>query len=111
MWQPTPVFLPGIPWTEKPGRLQSTGSDTTEHARARAHTHTHTYMTMKSDTCSQTDPLVAGKRAIKGILARLTKSTVLVNCAYGSGLHRELVRYSFQVHLGGCFWKRGAFEQ
>ena len=44
MWQPTPVFLPGIPWTEKPGRLQSTGSDTTEHARARAHTHTHTYM-------------------------------------------------------------------
>ena len=22
-WQPTPVFLPGIPWTEKPGGLQS----------------------------------------------------------------------------------------
>ena len=27
-WQPTPVFLPGtrIPWTEKPGGLQSMGS-------------------------------------------------------------------------------------
>ena len=25
-WQPTPVFLPGeIPWTEKPGGLQSMG--------------------------------------------------------------------------------------
>ena len=25
-WQPTPVFLPGeIPWTEKPGGLQSRG--------------------------------------------------------------------------------------
>ena len=33
-WQPTPVFLPGeSPWTEEPGRLQSTGhkeSDTIE---------------------------------------------------------------------------------
>ena len=25
-WQPTPVFLPEIPWTEEPGRLQSKGS-------------------------------------------------------------------------------------
>ena len=26
-WHPTPVLLPGkIPWTEEPGRLQSTGS-------------------------------------------------------------------------------------
>ena len=39
-----------IPWTEKPGGLQSVGwkeSDTTEetvHARARAHTHTHTLL-------------------------------------------------------------------
>ena len=24
-WQPTPVFLPGIPWREELGRLQSTG--------------------------------------------------------------------------------------
>ena len=25
-WQPTPVFLPGeSPWTEQPGRLESTG--------------------------------------------------------------------------------------
>jgi len=24
-WQPTPVFLLEIPWTEKPGRLQSIG--------------------------------------------------------------------------------------
>ena len=23
--QPTPVFLPGIPWTEEPGGLQSMG--------------------------------------------------------------------------------------
>ena len=32
-----------IPWTEKPGRLQSTGSDTTEHTHAHTHTHTHTH--------------------------------------------------------------------
>ena len=24
-WQPTPVFLPGSPWTEVPGKLQSCG--------------------------------------------------------------------------------------
>ena len=32
-----------IPWTEKPGRLESTGSqrDTTERVCARAHTHTY----------------------------------------------------------------------
>jgi len=30
--QPTPVFLPGeSPWTEEPGRLQSTGSHRVEH--------------------------------------------------------------------------------
>ena len=30
-WQPTPVFLPGeSQWTERPGGLQSMGSDTTE---------------------------------------------------------------------------------
>ena len=40
-------ILTGItPWTEKPGKLQSMGSqelDMTERARARAHTHTHTH--------------------------------------------------------------------
>ena len=31
-WQPTPVFLPGeSPWTEKPGRLQSMGSQRFRH--------------------------------------------------------------------------------
>ena len=31
-WQPTPVFLPGqFPWTEEPGRLQSTGSQRVRH--------------------------------------------------------------------------------
>ena len=31
-WQPAPVFLPGkIPWTEEPGRLQSTGSQRVRH--------------------------------------------------------------------------------
>ena len=31
-WQPTPVFLSGkIPWTEKPGRLQSMGSQRVWH--------------------------------------------------------------------------------
>ena len=31
-WQPTPVFLPGVPWTEEPGGLQYMGlqRDTTE---------------------------------------------------------------------------------
>ena len=34
-----------ILWTEKPGGLQSMGSqrDITEHARAHTHTHTHTH--------------------------------------------------------------------
>ena len=38
-----------IPWTEEPGRLQSTGLQrvrhdfATEHTCARAHTHTHTH--------------------------------------------------------------------
>ena len=31
-WQPTPLFLPGeSPWTEDPGRLQSTGSHRVQH--------------------------------------------------------------------------------
>ena len=31
-WQPTPVFLPGkSPWTEKPGGLQSMGSQRVGH--------------------------------------------------------------------------------
>ena len=31
-WQPIPVFLPGeSPWTEEPGRLQSTGSQRVRH--------------------------------------------------------------------------------
>ena len=35
-WQPTPVFLPGkSPWTEKPGRLQSRGSQRVGHGRVR----------------------------------------------------------------------------
>ena len=39
-WQPTPVFLPEkIPWTEKPGRLQSLGSQRVGHDWA---TNTHT---------------------------------------------------------------------
>ena len=31
-WQHTPVFLPGeSPWTEKPGRLQTMGSQQVGH--------------------------------------------------------------------------------
>ena len=30
-WQPTPVFLPGITWTEEPGQLQSLGSQRVRH--------------------------------------------------------------------------------
>ena len=34
-WKPTPVFLPGdSPWTEQPGRLQSTGWEGARHDRA-----------------------------------------------------------------------------
>ena len=29
--QPTPVFLPGDPWTEEPGWLQSLGSQRVRH--------------------------------------------------------------------------------
>ena len=37
--QPTTVFLPGMPWTEEPGRLRSAESWT----RLSTHTHTHTH--------------------------------------------------------------------
>ena len=38
-WQPTLVFLPGeTPWTEEPGRLQSTGSQRVRHDSATNHT-------------------------------------------------------------------------
>ena len=37
-WQPTPVFLPGeSPWTEKPGGLQSMGSQRVGHDWATKH--------------------------------------------------------------------------
>ena len=41
-WQCTPVFLPGeSPWTEEPGRLQSTGSHRVGHdCSDLAHTYT-----------------------------------------------------------------------
>ena len=39
-WQPTPGFLPGIPWTEEPGRLQSMASQRVRHDRATEYTHT-----------------------------------------------------------------------
>ena len=49
--QPTPVCLPGeSPWTEEPGRLQSTGSQrvghdwVTKHISSLTHTHTHILM-------------------------------------------------------------------
>ena len=38
-WQPTPVFLPGeSPGTEKPGRLQSMGSQNIRHNWVTKHT-------------------------------------------------------------------------
>ena len=43
-WQPVPVFLPRkISWTDEPGRIQSTGSQTVGHNWAYTHTHTHTH--------------------------------------------------------------------
>ena len=33
-WQPTPVFLPGIPWTVEPGRLQCMGLQKAKHELA-----------------------------------------------------------------------------
>ena len=30
-WPHTPVFLPGIPWTEEPGRLQCVGLQRADH--------------------------------------------------------------------------------
>ena len=47
-WQPTPVFLPGlIPWTAKPGRLQSMGLQRVRHDWSDwtcTHSYTHTYI-------------------------------------------------------------------
>ena len=41
-WQPTPVFLPReSPWSEEPGRLQSTRSQRVRYDWARMHEHTH----------------------------------------------------------------------
>ena len=41
-WLPTPVLLPGeSPWTEKPGRLQSIGSQRVGHDRATKHSTDH----------------------------------------------------------------------
>ena len=40
-WQPTPVFLPGeSPWTKKPGRLWSMGSQEVRHDWVTKHTQT-----------------------------------------------------------------------
>ena len=42
VWQPTPVFLPGvIPWTEEPGELQSMGSQRIRHDLATKHYTLH----------------------------------------------------------------------
>ena len=35
------------------------------------------------------DPMVAGKRATKGMLGQLTKSTVMVNCMCGGLRHAQ----------------------
>ena len=41
-WHPTPVFLPGeSPWTEEPGRLQSTGSQRGRYDWSHLTQHTH----------------------------------------------------------------------
>ena len=41
-WQPTPVFLPGkTPWTEKPGGLQSMGSQTVRYDWPTKHSTGH----------------------------------------------------------------------
>ena len=44
-WHHTPVFLPGIPWTEEPGGLQSVASQIVGHDRVTAH------MSMAWETC------------------------------------------------------------
>ena len=39
-WQPTPVFLPGVPWTEEPGGLQYMGLQRVRYNRT---TNTFTF--------------------------------------------------------------------
>ena len=39
-WQPSPIFLPGIPWTEEPGGLQYMGLQRVGYNRA---TNTFTF--------------------------------------------------------------------
>ena len=90
---PTPVFVPGKLHGQKSLAGCSPWAQTRLSTHTRTHTHTHTRQ--RNVICVlRLDPPVAGKRAIKGILGQLTKSTMIVNCVYGSGLHRELVRYS-----------------
>ena len=58
-WQPTPIFLPGeSPWTEKPGRLVSTGSQKVKHDCAK---HTGLSKSKKKQdptSCSQSNKLI-----------------------------------------------------
>ena len=37
------ILVREIPWTEEPGRLQSTGGKELDTTHARTHTHTHTH--------------------------------------------------------------------
>ena len=64
--KPTPCSYWITPRTEKPGKLQSMGSqelDTTERARARAraHTHTHTHTQCSRYCCRKGDPFQGPK--------------------------------------------------
>ena len=49
-WQPTPVFLPGeSPWTEKPGGLQSMGSQRVRHDWVTKHAQEEGMVERKED--------------------------------------------------------------
>ena len=66
--QPTPVFLPGIPWTEEPGGLQSlglqrVGQDWSYLAYTHAHPQDHRQVGVKDD-------LLKDKKKLKNVRSR-----------------------------------------
>ena len=51
------ILAEKIPWTEKPGGLQSMGSQRVEHDRAtESHTHTHTHTHTQRNLLRDTGP-------------------------------------------------------
>ena len=87
-WQPTPVFLPReSSWTEKPGRLQSIGSQRVRH-------------NWSDLACMHTIPLVL----ICIITGSLCLSATFIQFPFSPSLPPPLVNINLIFFLWVCFW-------